>query len=98
MSKRDTNKEFDVPTEGTPEIIRIIIDEDPNLKNRNYEVVGVNGKVWQLKRGTPVEVPPEVVHVLENAVTSYYEQRTDRITGDLVEVEKTKSAISWRRA
>lgn len=35
--------------------------------------VGVNGVVFNIKRGKPVEVPVEVVEVLSNAVTTKYE-------------------------
>mgnify|MGYP000479304397 CR=1 FL=1 len=35
--------------------------------------VGVNGFSFKIKRGKPVEVPVEVVEVLNNAVTTKYE-------------------------
>ncbi|KGO32764.1 hypothetical protein JT06_18510 [Desulfobulbus sp. Tol-SR] len=76
--------------------VRIMIDEVSGLSN--YEVVAVNGKVYQIKRGVPVEVPPEVVHVLENAQMTILEQRKNPLTGLTEEVPRTFSAIPWRRA
>lgn len=76
--------------------IRIIIDEMAGMKN--YEVVGVNGVVYQIKRGVPVDVPPEVVHVLELAKSTHIEQRFNRATGEYDEINHSSSAIPWRRA
>ena len=77
--------------------IRIIIDEMAGCKD-NYEAVGVNGVVYQIKRGVPVEVPPEVVHVLELAIATHIEQKKNPYTGELEETERRYSAIPWRRA
>ena len=77
--------------------IRIIIDEMAGCKD-NYEAVGVNGVVYQIKRGVPVEVPPEVVHVLELAKATHIEQKQSPATGELEEVKRSFSAIPWRRA
>ena len=44
--------------------------------------VGVNGVVFNIKRGKPVEVPVEVVEVLNNAVSTKYEN------GQAVEVPR----------
>jgi len=76
--------------------ISIIIDEVAGMKN--FEVVAVNGKVYQIKRGVPVRVPPEVIHVLENAKMVTIEQKLDRLSGEYIDVERTFSAIPWRRA
>jgi len=75
---------------------RIIIDEVPGLNN--YEVVGVNGKVYQIKRGVPVMVPREVVAVLETCLMTNVEHRKNKITGEPEEVIRHYSAIPWRRA
>ena len=75
--------------------IRIIIDEMAGCKD-NYEAVGVNGVVYQIKRGVPVEVPPEVVHVLELAIATHIEQKKNPYTGELEETERRYSAIPWR--
>lgn len=39
--------------------------------------VSVNGKAYQIKRGVEVEVPPEVVQVLETAVITVFESLKD---------------------
>jgi len=39
--------------------------------------VSVNGKAYQIKRGVEVEVPPEVVHVLDSAVVTVFEPLKD---------------------
>jgi len=75
--------------------IRIMIDEVKGMSN--YEVVGVNGVVHQIKRGVPVWVDPAVVHVLENAQTTHIEQKVSKITGEIEDQERTFSAIPWRR-
>ena len=75
--------------------IRIMIDEVKGMSN--YEVVGVNGQVTQIKRGVPVWVDPSVVHVLENAQTTHIEQKANKITGEVEDIERTFSAIPWRR-
>ena len=76
--------------------VRIMIDEVAGLSN--YEVVGVNGTVYQIKRGVPVDVPYEVVHALENAQMTIIEQRKNPLTGLTEEVPRTFSAVPWRRA
>lgn len=40
-------------------------------ENGDQEVlIGVNGVMYQIKRGEPVAVPEEVLHVLRNAITT----------------------------
>lgn len=51
----------------------IVIHQGEGAAGREDVVVGVNGVMFSIKRGKPVEVPSEVVHVLENAVTTVYE-------------------------
>ena len=80
-----------------PETVRIIIDEVAGWKS-NYEVVGVNGVVYQIRRGIPVEVPIAVVRVLENCITTHIEQRVNKITGEVEDHERSMSSIPWRRA
>jgi len=48
----------------------IIIEKQDNYEGQYDVTVGVNGYVYQIKRGVPVEVPPEVIEVLKNAVIS----------------------------
>ena len=71
----------------------IIIDEADNQPN--YEVVGVNGKVYQIQRGIETKVPESVVEVLRNAVASKYikVRRSDGVD----DIQKRNlSAIPWR--
>lgn len=82
-------------TKAKGKMIRIMID-DVNGK-QNYEVVSVNGKVWQLQRGVPVDVPYEVVHILENAVETVTTQVQDRVTGELINRNNDRGAVPWRR-
>lgn len=51
----------------------IVIHHGEGAAGREDVMVGVNGVMFAIKRGKPVEVPAEVVHVLENAVTTTYE-------------------------
>ena len=51
----------------------IVIHQGEGAAGREDVVVGVNGVMFSIKRGKPVDVPVEVVHVLENAVTTVYE-------------------------
>jgi hypothetical protein len=53
----------------------VVIDEQEGKPN--FEVVGVNGKTYQIMRGQPTRVPPEVLHVLENAIASRMVQYQD---------------------
>jgi hypothetical protein len=75
--------------------VRIMIDDVDGKANN--EVVGINGKVYQIRRGEPVEVPLEVLHALENAVQTKTVQTVDRVTGEVVNNYKDSSAIPWRR-
>lgn len=51
----------------------IVIHAGEGAAGREDVPVGVNGVMFNIKRGKPVDVPAEVVHVLENAVTTVYE-------------------------
>ncbi len=75
--------------------IAIMIDEVEGMPN--YEPVGVNGKIYQIKRGVKVNVPASVVHVLENAIATRTVQSTDQATGELISTARDYSAIPWRR-
>jgi len=76
--------------------ITIIIDDVPGLK-KNYEVVGVNGRVYQIKRNVPTLVPPEVVATLKTCVLTHVEQKFDQASGEYIDVERNFSAVPWRR-
>lgn len=75
--------------------IRIMIDEVAGMSN--YETVGVNGNIIQIKRGVPVWVKPEYVHALENAVMTHIEKRENPLTGENDTVVRHYAAIPWRR-
>ena len=77
------------------DMVRIMIDEVPGMNN--YEVVGVNGKVYQIKRGVPVEVPREVMTTLECCQMTIVEQKKNKYTGESEDVVRHFSAIPWRR-
>ena len=51
----------------------IEIHQGEGAAGREDVPVGVNGVMYLIKRGKPVEVPTEVVGVLETAVTTVYE-------------------------
>lgn len=54
--------------------------------------LSINGYGYQIPRGTPVEVPVEVLHVLENAkVTSYSPSKTP---GEFIERTAHRFAFS----
>ncbi len=78
-----------------PKTIKIMIDAVDGKSN--YEVVGVNGKIYQIKRGVPVDVPPEVVEVLKNAVETRLSQSKNPRTGEMEEVRTDVPAIPWRK-
>jgi len=77
------------------DMVRIMIDEVPGMNN--YEVVGVNGKVYQIKRGVPVEVPREVMTTLECCQMTIVEQKKNKYTGESEDVTRHFSAVPWRR-
>ena len=85
-----------VGTENTEDRVRIIIDQVKGMSN--YETVGVNGRIYQIKRGEPVWVPQEVVNVLQDAVMADTIITRHPITGERVEEVRHFSAIPWRRA
>ena len=85
-----------VGTENTDDRVRIIIDQVKGMSN--YETVGVNGRIYQIKRGEPVWVPQEVVNVLQDAVMTDTIITRHPVTGERVEEVRHFSAIPWRRA
>ena len=85
-----------VGTENAVDRVRIIIDQVIGMSN--YETVGVNGRIYQIKRGEPVYVPQEVVNVLQDAVMTDTIITRHPITGERVEEVRQFSAIPWRRA
>lgn len=57
--------------------ITIMIAEDE--QDRQPAFVGVNGKSYRIRRGEPVQVPPEVVEVLQHAKQAITNPRTGDI-------------------
>lgn len=90
-----TNGKKEVPLPRGEERVQIIIDEVPGMSN--YEVVGVNGTLYQIKRGVPVWVPMGVVYALQDAVMTQTEIRRHPVTGEREEIVRHHSAIPWRR-
>lgn len=56
------------------EMVTIRIDNQLGAGGKDHVPVGVNGKVYRIKRGMDVAVPKEVVEVLKNANTVAYER------------------------
>lgn len=55
--------------------------------------IGLNGYMYQVPRGMPVEVPVELVHILENARTSTYHPAGQGST-ELIERVSNRFAFS----
>lgn len=53
--------------------------------------IGLNGYMYQVPRGIPVDVPAEVVHILENAKSSTFHPNKD---GQLIERVHNRFAFS----
>lgn len=53
--------------------VRIVVHKDGRKGAEKEVVVGVNGVVYRIVRGAPVDVPEAVIGVLEEAVTTTYE-------------------------
>ena len=93
---KEVDEKLDATSDPNKGKVRIVIDQVKGMSN--YEVVGVNGKVYQIKRGEPVWVPEAVAHVLDNAVMTDAIINRHPVTGERVEHIHTYSAIPWRRA
>jgi hypothetical protein len=93
----EVDEEVSESVEAKPseQMVNIMIDEVDGMPN--YEVVGVNGYVYKIKRGEKVAVPISVVKILENAIATRTVQREDRVTGELLNEYRNYSAIPWRR-
>lgn len=57
--------------------VRITIFEQDGPGGGDDVFVSVNGRGYQIKRGVEVDVPPEVVEVLNNAVITTFEPQKD---------------------
>lgn len=94
--------EFAVPVEKANKVAKsqkksytIFIDEEEN--ELNSVKVGVNGKIWQLKRGVDIpDVPEEVIEVLRNAKASRIVQSVNPTTGLIESKTQDFHRIPWR--
>lgn len=59
----------------------IIIDEGNDSTELSFVPVGVNGRVYQIQRGRVVEVPIEVLGVLDHAILEKAVTTVDNVTG-----------------
>jgi hypothetical protein len=59
----------DTASASSKESFGIIIDEGSNPNDPSEVPVQVNGRAYQIRRGSYVEVPKEVISVLNDAVT-----------------------------
>lgn len=59
----------------------IVIDEAIDKAQRGPVDVGCNGRVYRIQRGVPVEVPMDVINVLNDAVIGRAEPQIDEKTG-----------------
>jgi hypothetical protein len=66
---------------STKERYAIIVEEGGEANAIKRVPVQVNGRAYLIERGKRVEVPPEVVHVLENAVVDKSISVEDERTG-----------------
>jgi hypothetical protein len=94
--KRKAAQRKAAPAKATPKKkVWIMIDEVPGMSN--FETVGHNGSVIQVKRGVPVEVDEKYVHVLELAVQTSITESSDPLTGEKVDTTNHFSSIPWRQ-
>lgn len=61
---------FDIALSGKKKTITIHTSDAEG--GQDAVPIGLNGYMYQVPRGVPVEVPVELVHILENAKTSSY--------------------------
>lgn len=66
---------------STKERWRIIIDEAQDPQELTRVFVGCNGRGYWLQRGVPVDVPPEVIEILDHAVINRAIPIIDERTG-----------------
>jgi len=64
----DVDTAVDMTTAATSGEKKYLIEIDEVEGRPNFEVVGVNGKVYKIQRGVPVKVPQSVLEVLNHAV------------------------------
>ena len=57
---------------------QIIVEESNNPGDPMEITPSVNGRMYQIRRGIPVDLPPEVLEVLDNAVQTALIQQYDQ--------------------
>lgn len=77
----DRRRHATVSHASTRDRIMIEINESDKPEDSKDAFVQVNGRAYQIQRGAPVGVPPEVVGVLENAVIDRAVPTIDPVTG-----------------
>lgn len=67
------------PAEATSKVKRkrIMIHKTGDKTGADDVILGVNGRMYQIKRGMEVDVPASVVEVLKNAVEDRFEYHAD---------------------
>lgn len=80
---------FDIALSGKKRTITIHATESEG--GHDAVPIGLNGYMYQVPRGMPVEVPEELVFILENAKTSTYHPGKD---GELIERVHNRFAFS----
>jgi hypothetical protein len=73
--------------------VRIILEDNPNIPP-NGQFFGVNGRTYMLQTGVPVDVPPELIDVLDHAVETVpvVDNLTKRVIG-----HRSKHRYPYRR-
>jgi hypothetical protein len=76
-----------------PRRVRIMLEENDNIPPTG-QFFGVNGRTYMLRPGVPVDVPPELVDVLDHAIESVpvLESGTKRVIG-----HRSKHRYPYRR-
>jgi hypothetical protein len=71
-----------LPPVKTAARIKIVLEEDPGIPPTGL-YISANGKPYLLMAGVEADVPPEVISVLNDAVTSVpvIDPQTQRVTG-----------------
>jgi len=59
---------------SVPKRVKIVIPEQEGEDNQGDVFISVNGRAYQIKRGFEVEVPPEVIEVLDHAISTKMSQ------------------------
>jgi hypothetical protein len=87
MPRNARSKLSDVRTDAPPPVktaarIKIVLEEDSAIPPTGL-YISANGKPYLLMAGVEAEVPPEVISVLNDAVTSVpvIDPQTQRVTG-----------------